>query len=106
VQTRDATHLALRALIDGDLKSFVDHTLEQRHALSLPPFSYLAQVSGEGVDRVEGLLRKDLLVQVARLDDSSLLVKASSYADFDGALAAAGVGPGGDVRVARDPQRV
>lgn len=106
VQTRDATHPALRALIDGDLKSFVDNTLEQRHVLSLPPFSYLAQVSGEGVDRVEGLLRKDLLVQVARLDDSSLLVKASSYAELDDALAAAGVGPGGDVRVARDPQRV
>ena len=106
VQTRDATHPALRSLVDGDVKTFLDHTMEQRRALSLPPFSSLAQLSGDGVERAEPLLRADLLVQVARLEDSSLLVKATSDAQLDDSLAAAGIGPGGDVRVARDPQRV
>ena len=106
VQTRDATHPALRSLVDGDVKSFLDHTMEQRRALSLPPFSSLAQLSGDGVERAEPLLRADLLVQVARLEDSSLLVKATGDAQLDDSLAAAGIGPGGDVRVARDPQRV
>lgn len=106
VQTRDATHPALLALEKGDIKSFVDHTTEQRRVLGLPPFSALAQISGGGVERVEHDLRQDILVSVARLDDETILVKSSSDDELDDALERAGVGPGGDVRVARDPLRV
>jgi primosomal protein N' (replication factor Y) len=105
VQTRDATHPALRALVNSDIKSFVDHTTDQRRALDLPPFSSLVQLSGEGVGRAEEALRQDMLVQVARVDDETILVKASTDAQLDESLDAAGIGAGGDVRVARDPLR-
>ena len=106
VQTRDATHPALRALATLDIKSFVDHTMEQRRGLGLPPFSSLVQLSGAGVARIESELRQNMLVNVARLGDETILVKSSSDGELDDALERAGVGPGGDVRVARDPLRV
>ncbi|MEY2762256.1 MAG: hypothetical protein RLZZ43_71, partial [Actinomycetota bacterium] len=53
----------------------------------------------------EEALRQDMLVQVARVDDETILVKASTDAQLDESLDAAGIGAGGDVRVARDPLR-
>lgn len=105
LQTRDATHPALRAFGDMDVKGFVDHTLAQRSALGLPPFSAMAELSGEGVDRVEVALRADMLVEVARVEDDRLLVRAQSDGQLDESLRAAGVTTGGDLRVARDPLR-
>lgn len=105
LQTRDATHPALRAFGDMDVKGFVDHTLAQRSALGLPPFSAMAELSGEGVDRVEAALRADMLVEVARVEDDRLLVRAQSDGQLDESLRAAGVTTGGDLRVARDPLR-
>ena len=86
-------------------KGFVDHTLSQRSALGLPPFSAMAELSGEGVDRVEAALRADMLVEVARVEDDRLLVRAQSDGQLDESLRAAGVTAGGDLRVARDPLR-
>ena len=103
VQTRDASHPALRALSESNIKSFLDHTIEQRRELQLPPFSSLVELSGEGIDRAEAALRRDMLVNVARMDGTTLLVKAATDSQLDESLAAAGIGPGGDVRVARDP---
>ncbi|NDC45596.1 MAG: hypothetical protein EBZ55_05865, partial [Actinobacteria bacterium] len=62
----------------------------------------LKAVSGE---RAEEALRRDMLVQVARVDDETILVKASTDAQLDESLDAAGICAGGDVRVARDPLR-
>ena len=105
IHTRDATHPALRAFGDLGVKGFVEYTLEQRRLLGLPPFSAMVELSGEGVDRVEASLRADLLVDVARVDAATLLVRSASDDQLDESLRAAGVSAAGDLRVARDPLR-
>lgn len=101
VQTRLPHHEVLDAAVFGDPSRLVAVERGRREALSLPPFSALALVSGESaaafVDRVNG-------VDKLGPDEGRWLLRAPDHDTLCQALAAA-PRPGGRLRIEVDPQR-
>lgn len=113
VQTRRPDHPVMAALASNDVSSALmqwqHHDLAQREMFSLPPFARLVRIGvaagtavpgaaeSNGLDAIEG-------VDVARFGDQ-LMVKSSSSASMDAAVATVRAVLGQAARVHADPQR-
>lgn len=73
IQTSFPDHDVVRAAVEGNAAILMEAETERRRSLGLPPFSALAVVEGDGVDRcVESLTGAHNIV-VARLRDRALI---------------------------------
>jgi len=103
VQTRVPHHEVLDAALHADPGRLVAVEQERRAALSLPPFTALAALSGEGSGDFAAKLPSH--VQVIDEGDGRWLVRAPSPDVLSGALAAT-PRPAGRLRIEVDPRRV
>jgi primosomal protein N' (replication factor Y) len=118
VQTRQPEHEVLLAARDADPGYVVDGERARRRALALPPFTALAELSGEpaavtaALDALGGLEHRaagvSVLGPLSRGSDVHALVRAPDAGALSAALAAAlpGARAHGRLRAAVDPPRV
>jgi len=102
VQTRLPDHEVLVAALHGDPGRLVDHELEFRRRLALPPAAALALVSGPAAEEFAGALAG---AEVNALGDGRWLARAPDSAALCDALAAT-PRPRGRLRVEVDPTGV
>ena len=79
IQSMLADHALLRGLVAHDLSGFIEEEMSRRKLMLLPPFGALAQVSGNGVDQVADILRRNVLLQVSATHKDAVLVKSSDW---------------------------
>jgi primosomal protein N' (replication factor Y) len=102
VQTFVPQHEVLRAAVLADPGRLTASELERRRALSLPPFTALAEVAGDGSDEFVGSLRG---VEVGGTD-GHYLVRAPTTEALCDALAAGRRPADARLRLSVDPLRV
>jgi primosomal protein N' (replication factor Y) len=105
VQTRVPHHEVLDAALHADPGRLAAVEQERRAALSLPPFTALAALSGEGSGDFAAKLLGAAGIEVIGPDDGRWLVRAPSHAVLGDALAAT-PRPAGRLRIEVDPRRV
>ena len=107
VQTRMPDHPVLQAATVGDPAVALSEEDSARRALRLPPYGALAIISGAGGEAWIASLRErhDGTVEVMGPNDGKWLVKAPDHRRLCDLLRSVGP-PGGNVRVAVDPQRL
>lgn len=64
VQTADAAHHGIQALVRADYEFFYERELEVRRELAYPPFSELIRLSADGSDAMDAV--RDVVTAVAR----------------------------------------
>jgi primosomal protein N' (replication factor Y) len=102
VQTRQPDHPVLAAAVASDLHQLGAVETELRRELQLPPFSALAQLSGDDAAVSAEALRGRLGIDVIGPDNAGVyLVRAPDHEHLCDALVDAG-----DARIAVDPVRV
>src|SRR5205085_2013499 len=106
VQTRQPEHPVLKATVASDPARLVATETALRRDLRLPPFSALAQISGDAagefVDQLDGRIGIDIL---GPDNHDAYLARAADHHALCDALAAV-ERPSGRVRVAVDPVRI
>lgn len=105
VQTRLPDHEVVQAALRADPIRVADAERARRELLGFPPFSALAQVSGEAAPAFVERLGAPPGVQVAQVDDRRWLLRAPDHQALCDALAAV-ERPPGRLRVEVDPLRV
>jgi primosomal protein N' (replication factor Y) len=106
VQTRLPQHDVLQAVLHADPGRMVDSELASRRALGFPPATALAVVDGpEASATAEGLRREPGVRVSGPAEGGRWLVRATTWEDLAGALAAA-PHPPGKVRIEVDPRRL
>ena len=103
VQTRQPNHPVVISAVRADPSRLAEADLAVRQALTLPPLSALAQLSGEGASEFASAITGAEVLGPD--DDGRWLVRAPDHATLCDALAAV-VPPTGRIRVDVDPQRI
>jgi len=105
VQTRLPKHEVIDAALHGDPGRLAAVEIERRKALSFPPCSALAEVSGPAAPAFIDTLGRPLGVEVLGPTDGRWLLRAADHGALCDALAAA-KRPPGRLRVEVDPVRL
>ena len=107
IQTRQPGHEVLQAVQRGEPSLWRESERRRRKQLSLPPFSALAQVSGQGAALLVQALANALggAIGAAPLEDGTFLLRARTTEELCEALAQASTHQFG-VRIELDPRRV
>lgn len=105
VQTHSPNHPLLRALLTGEVESYVQAEASTRQAFGLPPFGALARVSGTGYFHVGEELARNMLVNVS-MTEGECLVKSSSTETLYEAFQSIDMPKGFRISVQVDPPRV
>jgi primosomal protein N' (replication factor Y) (superfamily II helicase) len=106
LQTRQPDHPVLAAAVASEPQRLAEIDAELRRELRLPPFSAVAQVSGEGAATVADAVRGQIAIEVIGPDNhDAYLVRAPEHAVLCDALAAV-ERPAERVRISVDPVRV
>ncbi|HYF44674.1 MAG TPA: hypothetical protein VD926_00595 [Acidimicrobiales bacterium] len=105
VQTRLPRHEVLDAVLHGDPERLASVELERRRALSFPPWTALAEVSGAGAPDFVAALGRPMGVDVLGPTDGRWLLRAPDHRTLCDALAATRR-PGARLRVEVDPVRL
>ena len=105
LQTRLPDHEVVQAAVHADPARVADAERARRELLALPPWSAVAQVSGEAAPSFVVALRAHAALQVAEVADGRWLVRAADHVALCDALAATPRGAG-RLRVEVDPLRV
>ena len=104
LQTRMPDHHVVDAVLHSDPGKVAEVERELRSALSLPPFSAMASVSGAAAEAFMDAFDPVGAVTVAR-DDAGWLLRADDHDTLTAALRAT-PRPAGRLRIEVDPQRV
>ena len=105
VQTRKPEHEVLAAAVGSDPATLVEAERTRRQALSLPPYSAMATISGAGGAEFVATLPTDSTVALLGPLDDRWLVKAIDHATLSEYLLA-GERPSARLRIEVDPLRV
>lgn len=105
LQTRLPAHEVVQAAVHADPARVADAERARRELLALPPWSAMAQVSGEAAPAFVVALGAHAALQVAEIAEGRWLVRAADHGVLCDALAAAPRGAG-RLRVEVDPLRV
>jgi primosomal protein N' (replication factor Y) (superfamily II helicase) len=106
LQTRDAQHPVVDALVHVNPASLSSAELRTRKLLGFPPFQALAIISGTGVDEFAAGLKTDGRVTVSGPADAGYLVRADTPDDLADALDGQPRPTKSRIRVEVDPPRV
>ena len=104
VQTFIPDHEVLQAVRSGDPGRLVADAQARRRLLRFPPYAAVGLLSGSGSAELAAALPAE--VDVAALDDATILVRADDWMQLGAALNAAPRPTGARARVAIDPPRL
>ena len=104
VQTFIPDHEVLQAVRSGDPGRLVADEQARRRLLRFPPYAAVGLLSGSGSAELAAALPAE--VDVAALDDATILVRADDWMQLGAALNAAPRPTGARARVAIDPPRL
>ena len=104
VQTFIPDHEVLQAVRSGDPGRLVADEQARRRLLRFPPYAAVGLLSGSGSAELAAALPAE--VDVAALDDATILVRADDWMQRGAALNAAPRPTGARARVAIDPPRL
>ena len=104
IQTRQPEHEVLQAALHANPERLIEAESERRKLLQLPPYSALAQVSGESASEMIETLSRSSEVEIMGPRDGRWLVRADNNDELSKAISNAGR-PKGKIRIEIDPRR-
>ena len=104
IQTRQPEHEVLQAVLHANPERLIEAESERRKLLQLPPYSALAQVSGESASEMIETLSRSSEVEIMGPRDGRWLVRADNNDELSKAISNAGR-PKGKIRIEIDPRR-
>ena len=104
IQTRQPEHEVLQAALHANPEKLIDAESERRKLLQLPPYSALAQISGDSaIDMVESL-KSNPDIEIMGPREGSWLLRAVNNEELSKAILRVGR-PKGKIRIEIDPRR-
>lgn len=106
VQTHNAHHPLLTAVVQGDVDTYLQKEMVAREAMMMPPYSSLVQVSGIGAPTIVAELKKHSQLTFSAANASDYLVRSDSWQVFSQAFQAVTIAKGIRFKLTVDPPRV